>query len=472
MNSFEKLLKKPASQIQKDEKGRFEKFNLRENPFPSEPFVYKDAKDDRINGKIFEMEIRKREYKQMENNFLKIPRSDPGHLRMGFIMDTSYVGRGNGKSAFLINLHRNINEGFCLDISNNANKCFSVYLSPEPGGRTKTFDQLVDLLCKSIFSSNIIKNCLATIRLEALLSIYPDFHPNGKFEDEPDLVQKLNSAEWLKENINVSIQALNNEVLQNDLLGNLPKDFPLYQTKYHLFADELVTQETFAEYYLALKKGQERLEFIFSHLVDFFLAANFNGAYVLVDDFVNIPDFQSARQKRDFALELRNCLYDGLYTNAKLGFYTFILVLHAGVPRLIQEAWSESGMENRVPIAPSKTVAKHIIRFEKLDQDHAVLLLKRYLSEYRIKKDTGTNGLLPFTKPAIYKIAETSELNASKTLKLSYDLLDRASLIEEQDKIDEEFVEKMLTADIVKPDTKRSIATTETTDLVTEAKGD
>jgi hypothetical protein len=144
MNSFERLLAKPTSEIQEDIKGLFEKFNLRENPFPSEPFVDKDANDDRIKGKIFEMEIRKKEYEQIVNNFIRVPRNDPGHLRMGFIMDTSYTGRGNGKSAFLINLHHKINEGFALDISNNINKSFSVYLSPEPGGRTKTFGKLVE----------------------------------------------------------------------------------------------------------------------------------------------------------------------------------------------------------------------------------------------------------------------------------------------------------------------------------------
>ena len=122
MNTFDKLLKKPTSPIQKEKKGRFEKFNLKENPFPSEPNVNIDAADNRINGNIFEMEIREKEYEQIENNFLKVPQSDPGHLRMGFIMDTSYVGRGNGKSAFLINLHRKINNEFCLDISNNKNK--------------------------------------------------------------------------------------------------------------------------------------------------------------------------------------------------------------------------------------------------------------------------------------------------------------------------------------------------------------
>ncbi len=425
MNTFDKLLKKPDSPILEEQKGRFEKFNLKENPFPSDPFVNKDATDKRINGQIFEMEIRKDEYEQIENNFLKVPQSDPGHLRMGFIMDKSYVGRGNGKSAFLINLHRKINEGFCLDISNNINKCFSIYLSPEPGGRLKTFAKLIELLFESIISSNIINNCLAIIRLNALISLNPNFKPGEMFKDEEYLIKKLNSIDWMKDN-GIEISRLNNEVLKNKSLNGLPKEFPLCAETKSLWGYEIVNQEQFKEYYLNLKRGQDRLEFIFSHMVNFFWAANFNGAYIFVDDFERIPDFQSARQKRDFALELRNCLYDGLYTNAKVGFYKFILVLHAGVPRLIQDAWSDSGMENRVPITPSRMLPKHVIPFEKLNQEHAVLLLKRYIKEYRIKK-TSTNDLFPFTEDAIHKIAEISELNASKILKWAYVLIDEVS---------------------------------------------
>ncbi|MBK8364972.1 MAG: hypothetical protein IPL24_15300 [Bacteroidetes bacterium] len=103
----------------------------------------------------------------------------------------------------------------------------------------------------------------------------------------------------------------------------------------------------FEEYYSRLRKNQDKLEFVFSQLVEFFLAAGFNGAYILVDDFERIPEFQSAIQKKDFATQLRTVLFDGVYVNSRIGFYNFFLALHAGVPRLLGTAWSESGMENR-----------------------------------------------------------------------------------------------------------------------------
>jgi len=121
------------------------------------------------------MQIRMKEYEQIESRFLKVPQTDLSHLRLGYVVDTSYIGRGNGKSAFLVNLLERINREYCLDISDGVNKCFSVYVTPEAGGRTKTFDRFVNLLFASIIDSNIINNCLAALRLEALLSMQPEF---------------------------------------------------------------------------------------------------------------------------------------------------------------------------------------------------------------------------------------------------------------------------------------------------------
>ena len=108
-----KLLKKPKELQRIDVPAKYQKFNLTENPFPSEPSVNKESKDKRINGEIYEIEIRKEEYRQIENVYLKAPQSNPTHLRLGYIIDSSYIGRGNGKSAFLVNLQQTINQEYC-----------------------------------------------------------------------------------------------------------------------------------------------------------------------------------------------------------------------------------------------------------------------------------------------------------------------------------------------------------------------
>ena len=200
----------------------------------------------------------------------------------------------------------------------------------------------------------------------------------------------------------------------------------------------MVHQGDFQSYYRdELRKPKDKLEFLFSDMVRFFLAAGFNGCYVLVDDFERIPDLQSASQKKDFALELRSVLYDGMFLSSKLGFYNFVLVLHAGVSGLIREAWAASGMENRAPLDLSD--ANHIVVFDKLSQDHAKVLLRSYLQEYRLSHEEH-GDLAPFTEGAVLRMGERTEYNAAKILKLAYEALDKAADDENVKQIDEQFI--------------------------------
>jgi hypothetical protein len=458
------LLRKPTQVQSLESPGSYEKFNLSENPFPSEPTVNKESTDKRINGNIYEMQIRDREFKLVLTNFIKQPQNNPNHIRLGYIIDTSYIGRGNGKSAFLLNLLQIINKDYCLDISEGQNKCFAIYVSPEPGGRTKTFPSFVDSVYDAILKSGIISVCLATLRLEVIDQLYPK--ESSEFNSEDDLIQKLNDQDWFNKT-GIPYSDVQQLLLKNKNFQDLPSDFPIYIGR-NTFYPEFITQKDFEDYYKTLKKPKDRIDYVFTHLVKFFLAANFNGAYILIDDFERIPDFQSSRQKKDFALELRSCLYDGVYTNAKIGFYNFLLILHAGVPRLIKDAWAESGMENRAPI--NQLTYKHIISFEKLTKEHIALLLRKYLSEYRI--DTSKHdSLFPFTEGTVNKIGELSELNAAKILKMAYELLEKAASIPTQAIIDEKFVSDNRGVWEIGDDKTSTIDVAKTIDLIGKAQG-
>jgi len=435
-----KLTRKPAHIQKPDTLARFQKFYLSDNPFPKDPYVNQDSTDKRVNGKIYETEIHKAEFQQIKDNFLKQSQTDPNHLRLGYIVDTSYIGRGNGKSAFLINLKQIIDQEYCLDISEGKNKCFALYVSPEAGGRIKTFPSFVDILFNSIAKSDIIKNCLAILRLEATKKLYQNAEEIIQHTDDEKLVNDLNTEEWFEKN-GFDILAISEEIWGNEFLQQLPPEFPLFQGR-RAFMKPFITSSHFTDYYFNTPKTADRINFLFSHMVDFFLAAGFNGAYILVDDFERIPDFQSERQKRDFALQLRSCLFDGSYTNARVGFYDFLLVLHAGVPRLIADAWSLSGMEQRVPILP-KISSKHVIHFEKLSKKHAILLLKKYISEYRLDGQN-LDPLFPFTEDAVQKIGELSEYNAASILKMADELLEKAADSEEVKLINPSFINKNL----------------------------
>ncbi len=420
---IQKYLSRPKAELSLTSQARYERYNLSENPFPSSPFVNPESTDARANGQIYEELIRQSEYEKIRHSFLEVPQSDPNHLRLGYIEDTSYLGRGNGKSAFIVNLQKRINKDFGFSVSGGINKCYAIRLEPEPGGKTKTFESFVDLFAAAILCSPFIEDALASLRLQTILTINQDFDLGAYFKTDDELRTSLVSEEWFKQ-AKIDVGQVNQLVIENPYLRNLPTDFPLFSTI--SLWPKLAKATDFEKYYKELKRGRPRYDFVFSHLVALFLAAGFNGVYVFVDDFERIPDFQSERQKRDFALELRSCLFDGLYLNARVGFYNVLFVLHAGIPRLMQAAWEQSGLEHQAPMSYKSGIPTHIIRFEKITFPDTLSLLRKYLNYYRMNP-TDHEDLRPFTREAVERIAELSELNASKTLKMAHDVLERAA---------------------------------------------
>jgi len=468
-----KLTGKPSAVPESQISGKYEIFNLNENPFPSEPMVNKDSKDQRINGNIYEIILREKEHERILSHFIKISQNDPNHLRLGYIIDESYIGRGNGKSAFLLYLLHEINQNYSLDMSDGLNKCFAIYIAPEPGGRSKSFSSFVDLIFQSMVSSNIIRNCTAIMRLNAILELYPNKSEVLDKEEEETLVENLNKEEWFKEH-EIELARIGSYIQQNVFLQKLPSDFPLFnETGNQSLFPKMVSDDDFIDYYRNLKKGKQRIDFVFSHMISFFQAADFNGAYILVDDYERIPDFQSSRQKRDFALELRSVMFDGMYENAKVGFYNILLVLHAGVPRLIGDAWQESGMEARSPISTKSS--NHVIPFEKLNKTHVLLLLKKYMDAYRIDPNQ-SKDIEPFTTDGAERIGEKSEYNAAQILKTAYGLLDRAAsnITISELKIDKAYVDRYIVEndrEYLEKDDAMSIDKSNPVDLQKKAKG-
>lgn len=436
------LLKKPTSEISIDIKARYENFNLKENPFPNTPFVNKISPDARYNGTIYDGSIRQNELNQIIENFIKKPQSDPNHFRLGYILDNSYVGRGNGKSAFTLNLIDKINNDYCLDLSNNVNKCFGLHISPLPSGKSKTFYDLVDLIFEEIINKNLISYSLASLRLESILEEYPGIVDlENDFNDMEDLVTKLNSKDFYSSK-GIQISKITNSYYKKNEFKKISSEFILNKDRHNFYGTQPTNQNDFIKYYDELKKGKSRINFIFNDLVLFFEASGFNGSYIIIDDFERIPDFQSEKLKQEFALEIRTNFFDGILENARIGFYNLILVLHAGVPRLIEKAWSTSGMERRSPmLTESGDLSKHIISFNKLNFNQAKLLLEIYLEKYRIKQ--ADNLIFPFNEGAIELIAEKSEYNASSILERAYSLVEMG-VNEGVEIIDEKFVNSKL----------------------------
>lgn len=465
-----RLTKKPKDQNPEDLKARYEALNLKDNPFPLSPYIIKENTDKRYNGSIYESKIREAEYKQINENFMKVAQSNPNHIRLGYIQDNSYVGRGNGKSAFALNLVNIINKEFCLDISEDLNKCFGLHIQPAPSGRTKTFDSFVDLIFRAILDQDLIKYALASLRLDALNEIYNngelDEHFNGT---EEEIINKLTDINWFQEN-DIKINDVTKKIYENQGLNKLGSGFPLYQDLNQFFNRRIISQEDFQKHYFeTLKKGEARIKFIFNDLVLLFKASGFNGGYIIVDDFERIPDFQSEKLKHEFALEIRTNFFDSAVENAKIGFLNLLLVMHAGVPRLVEKAWSISGMERRSPLISDAANQPHVIKFDKLNLDHSKLLIQKYLDEYRLNPSEG-DSIAPFKEEAIALIAEKCELNAAQMLEKCYALIEEAAKTSSTI-IDENFVREFFGKNVHNPDEEvDDVSGEDSTDLFDKAK--
>lgn len=441
-------------------------YNLKENPFPSTPIVNQDNSDKRYNGDIYESSVREQEENQIETNFLKVLQKDPNHIRVGYILDTSYVGRGNGKSSFAVNLLKKINRNYCLDITNEQNKCFGLYIKPETSGRTRNFVNFLDLFADAIFNSKIIDYALASIRAEAIIETSKYNLSIEEFQSESNLIESLNNCDWFNQK-KIFQGDIYKFILKNEYYNQISDSTPFrkkYWTDYSQTNTKVISTPDIQSYYKELRKDIDKINFIFNDLVNLFLASGFNGAYVIVDDFERIPDFQSDRQKRDFALEIRTNFFDGSSANSRLGFYNLILMLHAGVPRLIEKAWSESGMDQRSPISSQNSLS-HIVYFNKLNKERAELLIKKYLSEFRIETE---ESISPFTREAIETIGEENEYNAAKILKLAYTLLDNGAK-EKRNLIDKEYVNRILQKNEIEVDIATTIMDENSEDL--QSKG-
>lgn len=419
-----KFTTRSTTLVDPSRQGRFLSFGLKDNPFPPEPFINRRSKDSRINGTIYDDTLRRAEYRRLQEQFLEKPRNEGNHLKLGYIEDTSYLGRGNGKSAFILHANDKINQSYCLDMSANCNKCFAIAINPEAGGKTKTFDAFVDLFFDAIIESRILDIAIGSLLLESVASFDGTETATNEIIDEDSLLESVFEIDWYEKH-SLGIYDVLERLRTNPFLSDIKADSPLSELCSSRFLmNSIVNGSDCKRFYTQLKKGKPRYDFVFNDATRVFLAAGFNGAFAFVDDFEKIPEFQSARQKKDFASELRSVLFDGPYVGSAYGFYTILLVLHAGVPRLIQEAWQSAGVASRSPIGDHG--GAHVIPFEKLDAAKVSSLFLKYLDEFRIDQNSrGT--LLPFSQGAIGKLAEACDFNLGKILKNAHTLLELAA---------------------------------------------
>lgn len=429
-------------------KEKYERFNLTDNPFPYDPFMEPESENVRINGTIYNENIKKNEIQKISNNFF-LQSLDGNNKRLGYLIDSAYTGRGNGKSALLVHLKSLVNKDFGATVSNQENRVFAIYIKPQPSGRSAKFWQLAEEVLVQISKTNILKEVLITLKYNALASMPSELEKvQDKLQTEEDFYNLLDSSFLSTHNVN--------EFEVNQSIIDLLVGFKIDRT----LAAEMVQMpnslnQILIERHFKLSESQKRKQIphvLFDQLVKIFSAANFNGGYILLDEFEKIVDSQSAAERNDFAAELRFNLFEGGGMSATSGFFMMIVAMHPGVPNLLRESWEKSGLNARTPLPSSAENDLHIIFFNNLQKNNIKELLTVYLDHFRCNPNlTDKCGIYPFEESAIEKVAELANYNTAKTLKFANILLDECA--KETDRlVDLKFVESIISQKKNNPD--------------------
>ena len=425
----------------------FLKFNLKENPFPYNPFIEPESDDPKRNGEIFDEKIRHKELEKFERNFLKQP-IEGDHNRVGYLMESSFTGRGNGKSAFLVNIQNSINKDFGATVSMNINKCFSLYFKAKASGQNAKFWQVSQEIIKELASKKIFEDCLVTLRYKLLEENLWLDEIQKEMIEEQDYYNLLSNAWLTKKGINFPV--FNSKLRQKLIDAGISTDLATLLANKSSEASKNIIENYIVEKQEPWKK-KELNRFLFDELCRLFILSDFNGCYILLDEFEKIADFQKPAERIEFAYELRQNILESSLQSGITGFFIFVITMHPGTQRLILESWEKSGINARSPLPGEDFMeAPHVISFEDIKKQDISALLKVYLDYYRVDPKEKT-GLYPFDEEAVNMIAEVSKYNAARILKFSHMLLSELVLSEK------EIIDRLFVSDLINRNKKFQI---------------
>jgi len=356
----------------------YERYGLRENPFPDSPTVTPDSSDPRVNGAIYCRELRVKEEAQFERLLIPKP-GQPEPRRIGLLMDyATRRGRGIGKTAFLNEQRRRIMEDLGDQLTSGFYVLLAAHVTPEGGGRTRKFWQFVRLLARSLNSNRCI--AAAIWRLRAF---------SGEITDEvlakvdpSDLGSTLGNDEWLQsQHVNI-LFGLNPAVKRALLRSGVREQVA------ESLAQDGHSPEAWERHFLLRQSDHwwrnDGNILVFDDLVRLFHAAEVNRLLLLVDEIEKIVVPQNSQERRTFTDDLRRYFVDGPYQSVYTHFYSLLLTIHPYIQELLTPHWQAAGLD-RVCAMSGPTAKEYTVYFYPLDaEDAAVPLVLTYLDYFRI----------------------------------------------------------------------------------------
>jgi hypothetical protein len=370
----------------------FERYGLKRNPFPNLPGVIPENDDPRINGSIYQADLRHVEQEKFDRLLIPTP-GHPDAGGMAFLMDcATRFGRGVGKTAFLNHQRQRIMTDLGNQVSQEAHVLFASYVLPPSDGRCRKFWQFCRLVFEHLNEQGILAQAVWRLR-----------HFSGRLPD-PVLTRIGNDPQkTIGENSWLDSQGVN-------------VDFDLTPTVKRMLVSEGVSEPLAEELALdghspeAFRAGFLRRQtehvwrrqggpWLFDELVRVFRKAQFTGGLHLVDDFERIVVHQSARERLSFVEDLRYYFIEGPFENVRHRFYSALWTIHPYVQELLVSHWQQVGLERFCALG-GELAAEHTIDFRPLEAQAAVPLVLAYLNCSRLREeDYGQLG--PFDRDGL-----------------------------------------------------------------------
>lgn len=379
----------------------FGRFYLKDNPFPREAVINPKSEDPRLNGSIYVTKLREKEEKLFEEYLIPNPeRQQPRNL--AFLMDyATRIGRGIGKSAFLLHQQRRIMKDLGGELSANTQVITAAHIMPSHAGNSdvRNFTRFSRMLVTALNEMGCIE--WAMWRLRATSTCIP---PEVLEKIHDDFGDTIGNNLWLDEHkVDTSFSLL------FDIRNKLSQSGVSTETV-EILAYHGHNSEDFEKNVLFVKSDswwrKHGTHLLFHDLPLVFREAGINKTILLLDEVEKIIRKLNREERRSFIEDIRRYFIDGTSPSVKYNSYSLLLTIHPELQEIMVADWSASGLDRIAPIGGENT-KKYTILFHPIESVEVTKeLIIAYLDEFR-DENGERHKLYPFTDNAVIKIFES-----------------------------------------------------------------
>ena len=412
------------------------KLNLKYNPFPDSPSVSITSPEPRLNGGLFNDQVRTATVNEFQKKFIDIDFDDPQHLQLGFLWSLSAgESKGFGKTALLAYYLRKINKNYGAGLL-SGQKLAAIYAKPTT--ETKNFKNLAAFICDSLLQKDpitqatILTDAVRTIRFTLIeegnvpSTLFPPNLPSFDKEEDFELLTKTSwvEHEWSFARLDIKM---------NDyLIGfGLREDVAEALSKYHERSGFIISD----------LMSKRPTEFLFNDTVSFLQAAGFNGLYIFIDDLAESVNAMPEKGRDAFASDVRHWFIDGPDSKAaRERFFSSIMVFHPDLDRSLAGSWRKARLHQIASFNIDESPGNNVV-LNPLDKEDTIKLLETYIkpaidSDKLVKE----NPLHPLTDKTAEVLMGGTSINPGALLKKAYELIDQARRDGEEGPLLEKYV--------------------------------